>query len=99
VSRDRSLEEFVGGASNDGDGSGTEPPEPDDPERGGPGRGGNADAGGRGGIAGGESTGVEPLTPTYRWSADDAACDACGERVEARWRGEEGFVCGDCKEW
>lgn len=46
-----------------------------------------------------------PAEITYDWSPDGAACDACGEPVERRWRAGEGaddpaaMVCGDCKDW
>jgi len=55
---------------------------------------------------------ADPSVPTMRWSADGAACDACGTTIQRRWRdGEERrssgrrpsadatFVCADCKEW
>ncbi len=42
---------------------------------------------------------VEPARPTFAWSADGAACAACGERVEERWESETGLVCIECKEW
>jgi hypothetical protein len=65
---------------------------------------------------GGEATNGEspadPSRPTMRWSADGAACDACGTVVSRRWRDGEtpraagsrpsadaAFVCADCKEW
>jgi hypothetical protein len=42
---------------------------------------------------------VEPARSTFAWSADGAACAACGERVEERWESEAGLVCIECKEW
>jgi hypothetical protein len=52
---------------------------------------------------------ADPSLPTMRWSADGAACDACGTVVSRRWQDGEAsgsrpsadatFVCADCKEW
>ena len=42
---------------------------------------------------------VEPARSTFAWSADGAACAACGERVEERWDSAGGLVCTACKEW
>lgn len=48
---------------------------------------------------------ADPAEITYDWSPEGAACDACGEPVERRWRAGEGaddpaaMVCGDCKDW
>lgn len=42
---------------------------------------------------------VEPATTTYQWTPAGATCAACGETVERRWRGDEGLVCPNCKEW
>jgi hypothetical protein len=51
---------------------------------------------------------ADPSIPTMRWSADGAACDACGAVVSRRWldgadrdrsAADATFVCADCKEW
>jgi hypothetical protein len=42
---------------------------------------------------------VDPAVSTYDWRPDGAACAACDEVVERRWRGEVGFVCESCKKW
>lgn len=108
MTRDASLDEFLGGGDEDGDAAGTDAdgaesetaagaaPEDD-----------RGDGGGAGdGVADEEDPplaldGVEPARSTYAWSPDGAECAACGATVEARWRGEaaEGLVCADCKEW
>jgi len=103
VTRDRSLEEFATGGTTQG--PGTEPTAEDSPdpaaaadgsERTGPEKPGATDSGGPD-LAG--DTPAEPLTTTYQWSPAQRRCGACGESVTVRWRGEDGFVCGDCKEW
>jgi hypothetical protein len=48
---------------------------------------------------GGGDDDADPSRPTMRWSAEGAACDACGTVVSRRWQGGESFVCADCKEW
>lgn len=42
---------------------------------------------------------VEPAVSTYAWSSDETACEACGERVERRWRDDGELVCSACKDW
>ena len=43
---------------------------------------------------------VEEATPTYDFSPDGVACEACGETVETRWHDPDGgMVCADCKRW
>lgn len=104
MGENRSLDEFLkesGGQHNDG----SDPPEteiggdtsekrPEDP---------NADEAGeraeRPGSDGGDRTTPDPIATIYRWSVGGGVCDACGEGVESRWRSEEAFVCGECKEW
>lgn len=41
----------------------------------------------------------DPAVATYDWTPGGAACAACGETVERRWRDGPGFVCGECKDW
>lgn len=40
---------------------------------------------------------VESAETTY--AAGRGECEACGESVRQRWRGEAGLVCPACKEW
>jgi hypothetical protein len=113
MTRDASLDEFLGGEDeeggegSEGEGAATEPVSPaeeppvDAAEE-------SADA-----TGGDESpadadrdedpplapAAVDPARSTYDWSPDGADCAACGETVEARWRDEPGLVCADCKEW
>jgi len=42
---------------------------------------------------------IVPATATYAWDGAGVACDECGETVERRWRGADGLVCLDCKDW
>ena len=42
---------------------------------------------------------VEPAGATYDWTPGGAACEACDEVVERRWRDGPGFVCENCKDW
>lgn len=43
---------------------------------------------------------VEPAAATARVDPDGVACPDCGERVERRWRTDDGeFVCAACTEW
>jgi hypothetical protein len=90
VSRDRSLEEFVGDAS-DGES------DADHPKSEANGSGHPEDVEEAGDDT--EATAPGPIATTYRWSAGGETCELCGERVETRWRAEEAFVCVDCKEW
>ena len=97
--RDTSLDEFL----DDGDDAGEAPD-----------RGEVADAADRGEAdadgseAAADSTdptdapgpsAVEPAVPTYDWTPEGAACEACDAVVERRWRDDAGLVCADCKTW
>ncbi|WP_336360723.1 DUF7573 domain-containing protein [Haladaptatus sp. ZSTT2] len=42
---------------------------------------------------------IAPATSTYAWSPEGAACEACGEVVERRWRDGDELVCESCKSW
>jgi hypothetical protein len=42
---------------------------------------------------------VEPVEPTFSATPEERECARCGASVRARWRDEDGYVCGDCKEW
>ena len=42
---------------------------------------------------------VEPASPTYRFSPDGRACDACGEGVQRLWADDGRLVCESCKPW
>jgi hypothetical protein len=90
VSRDRSLEEFVGDTSGEERDAEHPPPEPEDSEHAG-------DTEGKGDSV--EGATPDPIVTTYRWSAGGGTCETCGERVEERWRSGGAFVCVDCKEW
>lgn len=93
MSRDASLDQFVGGdeeASADGSDAGA------------PADGDEAAAtsdGGAGERSATEVEGVAPARATFDWSPDGAACDCCSTSVEKRWRDGDALVCGDCKEW
>jgi len=52
-------------------------------------------------FASGSETDTETprATTTYAWSADGAACGACGEVVQRRWQQDGSLVCPACKEW
>ncbi|WP_255152388.1 DUF7573 domain-containing protein [Halorarius halobius] len=86
MARDRSLDEFAR-ADSDSDG--------DDGDDGG------ADAADDPASADDDPNFAdpEPAVSTYAFSPGGAACAACGETVEKRWRDESGLVCGDCKAW
>jgi len=45
------------------------------------------------------TSGVVAATTTYAWDGSGAVCADCGETVERRWRGADGLVCLDCKDW
>ena len=100
MSKDRSLDDFVGGDSDAEHGNGGE----------------RDDTGHAAGVERDdaadhespsatdteeavESDTVTPATPTYRFAPDGAACDACGTTVQKRWHDDGAFVCTDCKEW
>jgi len=114
MTRDASLDEFLGGGGEESEdeesgdeesvdeGAATEPPNPVDAAE------EPADApGGDEPPADAEGDEAPPLAPaavdparsTYDWSPEGAECAACGATVEARWRDEPGLVCADCKEW
>lgn len=42
---------------------------------------------------------VEPARSTYAWSPGGAECAACGATVTERWRDDGRQVCADCKDW
>lgn len=50
-------------------------------------------------IAMADTTGTEPLRPTYGWSPDPVACGRCGEPTRRRWREDDRLVCPACKSW
>lgn len=98
----RSLDDFLdadGATDGEDERAADESPGPDAPERGdGDGadeRAADADADGPP-VAPGA---VEPAVSTYAYSGAGGVCEACGERVERRWRGGDGLVCPACKEW
>jgi hypothetical protein len=42
---------------------------------------------------------VDPPTTTVRWTPDGDVCERCDTVVKRRWRGDDAFVCAECKEW
>lgn len=108
MARDRSLDEFLGGGSDDAEEP--EPQEDDSPESresGGSEDGSDEESEGDTEDSGAEvedGSGVESVEPaaveaTMAFAPDGADCAACGATVERRWQGESGLVCADCKEW
>lgn len=99
VPEDRSLEEFADAAADDDADTGDDVDADADAT--------NSDAAGDadGGDGSPETSSVDavdaadPAAPTYDYSPDGAACDACGESVTRRWRDDGDYVCADCKEW
>ena len=89
MSRDRSLDEVLGGEQRD-----AEPP--DDPD--GDGADDDPDGDGADDDPDGDDA-VEPAVSTYAFSPDGATCAACGAVVEKRWRDDGDLVCPDCKQW
>ena len=37
--------------------------------------------------------------PTSRWRPGEAVCADCGETTTRLWHGDDGLVCGSCKNW
>lgn len=115
MSRDRSIDEFLGadadGAADDGEGADTEPSDggpavPDDEGPSGDQSSRQEEAAGAGTAAAAEDApdangdrAVDPKPATYAWSPSGGECARCGATVDARWRDETGLVCPDCKEW
>ncbi|MDS0299891.1 hypothetical protein NDI76_14170 [Halogeometricum sp. S1BR25-6] len=101
MTRDRSLDDFVGGgedeeredAGSDGDENADD--ENDDV---------TAEEAESGAVADSERTSpttedVDPAVGTYRWHPDGVVCAACGETVPRLWFDDGEQVCADCKEW
>ncbi|WP_435145438.1 DUF7573 domain-containing protein [Halobaculum sp. P14] len=98
---DRSLDEFVGDAADD-DADADEAPSPEsdtesDTESGEVAAAGSDEEDAEPVVL--DPSTVDPAEPTYSWSADGAACAACGEQATTRWRQDGDYVCADCKEW
>ena len=106
MTRDASLDEFLGGGGEagnededdvDSDATDADEGASDEP----------AEPAGDDGSAASEDSGwpspdadaVTPAQSTYAWSPAGADCAACGATVERRWRDEAGLVCSDCKGW
>ncbi|WP_435123865.1 DUF7573 domain-containing protein [Halobaculum sp. D14] len=94
---DRSLDEFVGDAADD-DADADEAPSPESDTESGEVAAAGSDEEDAEPVVLDPST-VDPAEPTYSWSADGAACAACGEQATTRWRQDGDYVCADCKEW
>lgn len=113
MSRDRSLEDFLGGDDADGERSAdpaegaTEETSDAGPE-GTAGERTDADPGNTDGESdpnsedatdGDDDPNLGGATPTHGWSPDGAVCDRCGTEVGQRWADDGAMVCADCKEW
>jgi hypothetical protein len=46
-----------------------------------------------------DSSAVDPVAVTAKWSPADGTCASCGETVERLWTDEDESVCADCKRW
>jgi hypothetical protein len=83
---DRSLDEFLGGGSDDEGDAGTDRDDADEPRE-------------RPEGETEEGDDPEPARSTTAFDPDGAACEACGATVRRRWRDDDALVCGDCKAW
>lgn len=83
MGEDATLDDFVGGSPEAGDGDAAE----DSREQDGDDSDSHDDAGA-----------PEPARPTSRWRPG-GHCDRCGEPAERRWRRGENLVCPTCSEW
>lgn len=100
MARDRSLDEFLGGESEEPEpreDDGPESQESGDPED-------RSDEGDTEDPEVEDDSDVDSVEPaaveaTMAFSPEGADCAACGATVERRWQGESGLVCADCKEW
>ena len=100
MTRDRSLDEFLGesaasGSDDDADdapdtraGAGSDPDADAEEDA-------NDGAGAEGTDPADAPADVEPAAVTYRWDPDGVGCAECGATVDRLWSG----VCVDCKEW
>lgn len=101
VTRNRSLDEFLGGkrtesAEGGGEPDGAEGEDSGDGER----QGSEPEEGAdRAGDTSATGEAVGPARSTYAFAPAGAPCTACGAVVERRWRDEQGLVCPDCKVW
>lgn len=96
MTRDASLDEFLGGESDVSEASEVE-------------RADSAVESGEVGSEAGESgveedggesgEAVSPASPTYVWTPAGDACARCGSSVDRLWRCDGELVCGECKEW
>lgn len=110
MSRDRSLDEFVGGQRRDDDRT-TAETEPDaeatndttttssTAESSSNRNEGSTDETVPGSGRESESAAVELAVSTYAFAPDGAPCAACGAVVEKRWRDDGELVCPECKAW
>lgn len=92
MTRDRSLDDFVGGESGERDGS-------DDADAGAEARTETEANAGTKADAGAKAAEADAAVGTYRWAPDGVACAACGETVERLWLDDGEQVCEACKEW
>lgn len=102
MTRDRSLDDFVGGERGEPDGSDDADAEAQtEADADAEGKTGEADAATDADDASDAppSDSVDPAVGTYRWNPDGVACAACGETVERLWLDGDEQVCEACKEW
>lgn len=112
MSRDASLDEFVGGVESEGsedslDGEESVDGEEREVESEESGVGGEEKSmGDREGVesvdvesGGMESEDVSAASATYVWTPAGDACARCGSEVGRLWQCEGELVCGECKEW
>ncbi|WP_164974622.1 DUF7573 domain-containing protein [Halegenticoccus tardaugens] len=99
MSKDRSLDEFLGGAAESK--SAAEPDSTADPDA--ESTRSDADVSASSATAARAAAdgtaGVDAAEPTFRWSPSGATCDACGGSAARRWLDGGRYVCRDCKEW
>lgn len=90
MGEDASLDQFIGGESDErseestGDGATEQPAAGSGPDE-----------------AAGQATEPEPdeAATTYAWSDNGTTCERCGETVERRWQQDGRLVCPGCKDW
>ena len=108
VSREASLDEFVGGSDSGSEASEVgEEESADGDEREVESEGSEVDGeeaevedeGVEGNQEDVELADVSAASATYVWTPASDACARCGSEVGRLWRCEGELVCGECKEW
>jgi len=97
MERDATLEDFRTGSESDPSGDGSDESTDGASDR--PGE--TAGTGETPDTDGTDETfdGDERATSTMSYRPGGGACTSCGTVVERRWRGADGLVCRDCKDW